>query len=398
MSTYEQAIGEAWDTYRLLNETLLPQTRRIVTELRHVGPLAGEKRRKRVEREAGKKAIEISRYVIPIAAFTSMVHTVSGLVLHRLYRMMRSADAPSETASVVTRWWSSPVRTIPTSSSASARVPSRKSTSPNRTLPRMAPHGDDEARHIDARLAGRASLLVDFSANGEQTVADAVRTVIGAPLGALSDDEALALALDPSQNRQRLETLALGVHSPVGRTLHHATYTFLKKLSHTADSQDQRHRMVPASRPLMRFTDTAQPDCVVPALVSQTPLALEIFERQMERAWTAKNRLLELGVPLEGGSLRASQRQGAAVPRDGEPPLPLAEVGPEDLLQCPGGDLPEPPWRNSSRCVAVHPRLARHLGPPCVLRAGLVSPVCTEGEHFCGVPVWRDFPNAKRLL
>ena len=38
-------------------------------------------------------AIEIARYVIPVAAFTSMVHTVSGIVLHRLHRMMLTGDA-----------------------------------------------------------------------------------------------------------------------------------------------------------------------------------------------------------------------------------------------------------------------------------------------------------------
>jgi hypothetical protein len=48
-------------------------------------------------------------------------------------------------------------------------------------------------------------------------------------------------------------------HSPMMRGLHHATYTFAKRLSHTADSQDQRHRMVPASRPLMTFADTWRP-------------------------------------------------------------------------------------------------------------------------------------------
>jgi hypothetical protein len=47
---------------------------------------------------------------------------------------------------------------------------------------------------------------------------------------------------------------------------------------------------------------------------------------------------------------------------------------------------------------AIHPRLARHMGPPCVLRHGLIAPICTEGEHFCGIPVWRRFPDVTRPL
>ena len=46
----------------------------------------------------------------------------------------------------------------------------------------------------------------------------------------------------------------------------------------------------------------------------------------------------------------------------------------------------------------VHPVLARHMGPPCVLRAGRITPTCTEGEHFCGVPVWRHFPAVERRI
>ena len=39
--------------------------------------------------------------VIPIGAFTSMVHTVSGIVLHRLHRMMQSGDTPNEARLVI---------------------------------------------------------------------------------------------------------------------------------------------------------------------------------------------------------------------------------------------------------------------------------------------------------
>ena len=47
---------------------------------------------------------------------------------------------------------------------------------------------------------------------------------------------------------------------------------------------------------------------------------------------------------------------------------------------------------------AVHPLLARYMGPPCVIRAGRVTPTCTEGVHFCGVPVWRSFPEVERRI
>src|SRR6267143_4342595 len=98
---YEQAVEGAWDAYRRLSELLKEGTLRILSDLRHLTPGASDKRRKKVQREAEKKAIETARYVIPVAAFTSMVHTVSGIVLHRLWRMMRTGDAPQESEPVV---------------------------------------------------------------------------------------------------------------------------------------------------------------------------------------------------------------------------------------------------------------------------------------------------------
>jgi hypothetical protein len=105
--------------------------------------------------------------------------------------------------------------------------------------------------------------------------------------------------MNPAQNRYRLDILNVSYHSPLMRSLHHANYVFEKKLSHTADSQDQRHRMVPASRPLMTFADTQEPDYITPRLIAANPKARAIYECAMREAWTAKNRLLELGVPLE---------------------------------------------------------------------------------------------------
>src|SRR5258705_7217769 len=59
------------------------------------------KRLQKIERSAEKRAIEIARDVLPVAAFTTMVHTISGIVLHRLWRMAAASDTPSETRAIV---------------------------------------------------------------------------------------------------------------------------------------------------------------------------------------------------------------------------------------------------------------------------------------------------------
>jgi hypothetical protein len=170
---------------------------------------------------------------------------------------------------------------------------------PEASFPRPRAGGDAFAAAFDARLGGRVSRLRDWSSDAEGVVADAVRSTFGLAHDELSDDEAIDRVMNPARNPYRVDMLNVSHHSPMMRSLHHAAYVFEKKLSHTADSQDQRHRMVPASRPLMTFADTAAPDVVTPRLIRQNARESEVYRRAITGAWAAKNRLLELGVPLE---------------------------------------------------------------------------------------------------
>jgi thymidylate synthase ThyX len=396
-AVYERAVLSAWTAYRRLNDLLRPDTLRIMSELRHLSPQASEKRRKRVLREAEKKAIETARYVIPVCAFTSMVHTVSGIVLHRLHRMMRTGDCPKETAAVVAAMVEHVRALDPDFFERVGFGPLAQDEVVEARLPPLAAGFDEEAARMDARLGERVSLLVDHTARSEEVTAEAVRAVLGRTAATLSDDQALEQVLNPSLNRYRLETLNLAVHSPLTRALHHATYTFLKKLSHTADSQDQRHRMVPGSRPLMTLTDTKRPDFVTPALVAKNAEARAVYTQAMDEAWAAKNRLLEMGVSLEQAlyllpnakALRFHET-GGLVYLAHKWVMRTCFNAQEEIYRASMDEL--------EQVRTAHPRLARHMGPPCVLRAGRITPTCTEGEHFCGVPVWRSFPAVERPI
>ena len=98
---YEQAIARAWNYYRELSALLVNDARTILNDIWHIGPMSHPKRLQKNERSAEKRAIEIARYVLPLAAFTTMVHTVSGIVLHRLWRMSAASDTPSEARAVI---------------------------------------------------------------------------------------------------------------------------------------------------------------------------------------------------------------------------------------------------------------------------------------------------------
>jgi thymidylate synthase ThyX len=394
---YECAIVEAWASYARLSALLKDDTFRILKELRHVTPNASEDRLKAIEREAVKKAIETARYVIPLAAFTAMVHTISGITLYRLMRMVNANDTPHEARLVIGAMVEAVRRHDPLFLDKVEISAIDTEDVPEEGFPRPRGAGDAYAAAFDRDLNGQVARLVDISPNAEEVIADAVRAVFGLAEDELSSDEALDRVLNPAKNSYRLDTLNVSYHSPVMRTLQHASYTFRKRLSHTADSQDQRHRMVPGSRPLMAFVDTRAPDVVTPRLIASNPAALAEYEAAMTRAWTAKNRLLALGVPLEFALYVLPNAKSIRFVESG--PL-IALLHKWTMRTCFNAqeEIYLASMEEVAQVRARHPRLMRFVGPPCVVRNGLISPRCTEGTKFCGVPVWRDFPNVERRL
>src|SRR5207249_3457571 len=274
---YEAAIARAWNYYRELSSLLIADTRTILNDIWHIGPMSHPKRLQKIDRSVEKRAIEIARYVLPVAAFTTMVHTISGIALHRLWRMAAASDTPSETRAIVGAMVSL-VKDI------DPQFFDRFGTAPLEELPeftastKFQPNGDAFAREFDSKLAGKTSKLVDYSPNAARVIAESFRAVLGLAESQCSDADAIDRLLNPAKNLYRLETLNVGVHAPIMRALQHANYTFAKKISHTADSQDQRHRMVPGSRPLLTLADTREPDFVTPQLLKENPRAREIYE------------------------------------------------------------------------------------------------------------------------
>jgi thymidylate synthase ThyX len=397
LDVYEQEVVRAWDAYEKLAALLKDDAWAILKELRYVRPTNTVERLKAVEREAEKKAIETARYVVPIAAFTSMVHTVSGLVLHRLHRMLSAGDTPSEARQVIGRMVGLVNDVDPLFFEKVGLDSLAPDQLPEAGFPRPRPNADAFVRDFDARLDGRVSKLRDWSGNAEGVVSDAVRSTFGLTRDELTDDEAIERVMNPARNIYRVDMLNVSYHSPMMRALHHASYVFEKRLSHTADSQDQRHRMVPASRPLLTFADTSAPDYVTPRLIRQNPAALAIYEHSMQQAWVAKNTLLGLGVPLEFASYVLPNAKALRLVESGSM---IALQHKWTLRTCFNAqeEIYLASMDEIEQVAAVHPRLARYLGPPCVLRNKIVAPRCTEGTHFCGVPVWNSFPNAERRL
>ena len=393
-AVYERAVARAWESYRELTALLREDARKILAEIWHLSSMSHPRRGQKVERLAEKKAIEVARYVLPVAAFTTLVHTLSGIVLHRLWRMVGAGDTPCEAQQVVGEMVERVKEVDPQFFERFLNSPLAEEEIPEW---RWAGKESSALAEFDRQLEGRVSKLVDFSPHACRVVAQAFRAVLGISEAACSDGEALDRLLNPARNPYRLETLNVGVHSPMMRALQHAHYTFFKKISHTADSQDQRHRMVPASRPMLVLADTREPDFVMPALIRGNPRAREQFEQAMHDAWTAKNDLLDRGVPPEFALYLLPNAKAIRLVESGSL-LHLLHKWTMRTCFNAQEEIYFASMDELEQIGRIHPEIARWIGPPCYNRAGITTPICTEGSHFCGIKVWVDFPNIQRRI
>lgn len=390
---YEKAIRRAWQHYRELSNLLKPAAQGILGDIWHVSDMSHPKRIQKVQRQAEKRAIEVARYVLPVAAFTTMVHTVSGIVLHRLYRMHAASDTPTEARQVIGEMVARVRENDPQFFDRFDNEPLESPTEWNEA----ARDGEPFARDFDAKLNRLTSKLVDFSPRALAVMADAYRAVVGLTLAECPDAEALDRMLNPARNPYRRETLNIGVHAPLMRPLQNANFTFAKKISHTADSQDQRHRMVPGSRPILTLADTRSPDYITPALIRENAQAVEIYQQAMEEAWTAKNELLDRGLSPEFALYLLPNAKAIRLYESGSL-LHLLHKWTMRTCFNAQEEIYQSSIEEVEQVRQVFPQLARYIGPPCYLRAGISTPICTEGSHFCGVKVWLDFPNIQRRI
>jgi len=243
-------------------------------------------------------------------------------------------------------------------------------------------------QEFDASLDGKVSRLVDWKARGEEESAQAVREVLGVPAGALSDDDALAYAISPAHNAILGQALNLSTLDKLTRAMHHSAYTFRKKLSHSADSQDQRHRMTPASRPVLASHATGDPDFITPLLIRQSPAIEARYGEMMERIWERIGKLRRLGVSDEF-ALYLLPNAVAVRFTESTDFLNLRHKHVMRLCYLAQEEIWQASVDEAMQVRAVHPRLGRYLHPPCSVRkeAGM-KPFCPEGRRFCGEPVW----------
>lgn len=396
-SIYRDCITLATDAYWRLAELLTPRCEDLYLER-----FPGRRGQAGCARDVSRLALESARYVLPLATTAHLYHTVSILTLFRYHRLAEQRDADLETRAVVTAMMDELLRAEP----EYARLleePIPLEQTPEAAFFQDSPvSAGDQGRFrevFDRSLAGWNSRLIAASEPAESLVAEAAREVLGLPADSLPDAEALALCLDPGRNRLWGETMNLSTLDRLARPLHHVHYSFRRRLSHSADSQDQRHRMTPASRPSLLNQENGMPDYITPVMVAEVPAAERHYHMIMERIWTAMARFRAAGGRDEDALYLLPN---AKCIRYTESTDLLHYRHKAAMRLCYNAQ--EEIWRltleETRQIRARHPGLGAYLLPPCgARRLAVTKPLCPEGDRYCGVPVWRLDPgDYERLL
>ncbi|MCB1137806.1 MAG: FAD-dependent thymidylate synthase, partial [Leptospiraceae bacterium] len=343
-----------------------------------------------------KKTMEVARYVLPTATHAYLYHSVNGLTLHRYRRLCQACDVPDEARILVERMWQEVEKADPLYAAEMADPMPLEETTEFRFFSSFFLERDETQvsqsflKEFDARMDGRFSRLAGYTTDAVEVLADAVRAVLGIPRSELTDEQAVELVLRPSRNHHLGSTLNESTLSRISRALFNVSYTFQKKISHTADSQDQRHRMVPGSRPMLMRHFTGQPDYITPELIQKSEVARDYYVRIMDETFAGITEFLDAGGTMEEASYLLPNAF----------PIRFYESG--DLLNLHHKwkartcyNAQEEIFRASvqelQQIGEVHAPLVQWILAPCALRkeAG-TTPYCPEGDRFCGIPVWNQ--------
>jgi len=384
---YDEVVSYQSEAYRKLTLRLMDPCRAEYLKL-----FPARNNWTNLEDEILKRAQEISRYLLPLATTAYLHHTVSVLTLLRYHRLCQTGDAPRETEMIVKSMVDQVLAAEPDYERlVEEALPS--DASPEATF--FQSHGGAAAEagafraEFDTSLDGQVSNLVGYDGSAESLLADSIRQVLGRPSASLDDDVALSWALDPAKNQLWGETLNLSSMSALARPLYHPHFSFRRRISHTADSQDQRHRMTPASRPSLLAQENGEPDYATPALIAEVPDALQFYQESMERIWDGIAAFRGAGGSAEDALYLLPNAKRIRYTESADL-LNLRHKAAMRLCYNAQEEIWRITWQEVLQIREKLPRLGAALLPPCNHRKAAGSkPICPEGARYCGVPVWK---------
>ncbi len=342
-AAWEGYYRGCFDAYERLIDVLLPDVEAVVPKFRR--------------KDSRKKAQEMARYVLPGGMSAYLYHTVNIITLLRYIAVAKAMPEcrteAAEFADIVA------VKLVETDASLAPLVEHAREANPVFPAFDMAAH--------KAKLG-----VTDESVRVYDVVGDAAFDV----------NENYADVLRFSQMLP--DSGVLGGFS---------TYT---RLSLSADAQNQRHRRSPAVRPALESLYAR--NHYTPPIIAKNPEALAIYEQAIAESYAFFESQCDAIGFGEAAYALANAHEIELVERDEftsfhhKAQMRLCYNAQEEIFDIVHEQVKQ------LRAMGVPG--ADALLPPCATRFAMkIRPTCPEGDHFCGIKVWKlDFNDYKREI
>ncbi|MFZ5932654.1 MAG: FAD-dependent thymidylate synthase [Patescibacteria group bacterium] len=379
---FHEAADFANHAYFHLLEELAPEVEKRVKDMYPTSGWRVPETAERLGAKGRKICQEIARYVLPIGQKTVYFHTLSELQLLRLFRASTLPRFSSEARYVIARMVKS-VADYDAGILKEIDVPWPQAAVLSGTDNIM-----QRKKEFDEFLGDKSSLLIGYPPNAGEILTFAVRNTWGLPESCLSVSEALDSVANPAKNSLLADVYDVGMLDNLTVTLRQVSLTYLTKLSHTADSQRQRHRKTFGSTPSIEEIYDGSPDFLVPLVIRENPHLFRTYREIMERIYQNVERALGEGVPREWALLLLPNAQTVRVVESGDLfdwhhrwRQRLCFLAQEEIFFISVDQIEE--------LRRVLPQAEKMLLAPCGLRkAAKVKPRCPEGDRWCGQAVY----------
>jgi len=339
---WEAYYNRRFDDYEKLREILEPDVYAVVPKFRR--------------KDSMKKAQEMARYVLPGGMSAYLYHTVNIITILRYIAVAKVMPECRGEAQ------------------AFADLLAEKLIAIDESLRPLVEHAQ-EGRALFPEFDMDA-LKTKIGLGSSQKVK--VYDVVGDALFAVNDNYA-----DVLRYSQMLpDSGVLGGFS---------TYI---KLSLSADAQNQRHRKSPAIRPALE--PIYQRSSYTPPIIAKNPEALALYERSIKESYDffeAQREKIGFG---EAAYALANAHEIELVERNDftsfhhKAQMRLCYNAQEEIFDVV--------YEQALQLRAMGVAGAEEFLPPCTTRFKMnIHPICPEGDHFCGIKVWKlDFNEYKR--
>ncbi|MEA3372648.1 MAG: FAD-dependent thymidylate synthase [Campylobacterota bacterium] len=340
-SEWETFYQERFEDYEKLIEILYPDVEAVVPKFRR--------------KDTGKKAQEMARYVLPGGMSAYLYHTVNIITLLRYIAVAKSMPECRQEAQELADMFAE--KLVELDSSLAPLVEHAQQSSPN--FPTFDMQG------LKSKIGLKHEQVKVYDVVGD---------------AAFDVDENYADVLRYSQMLP--DSGVLGGFS---------TYM---KLSLSADAQNQRHRRSPAVRPAMEAN--YERSYYIPPIIAKNEEALALYNASITASYDffeAQEKKIGFGEAVYAIS---NAHEIELIERNDftsfhhKAQMRLCYNAQEEIYDIVYDQVKQLRDMNVAG--------SEELLPPCATRFKMkIRPTCPEGDHFCGIKVWKlDFNDYKR--